>query len=262
VRESGDYYADIQINDLSRFMSDLPVLPWRQKISVDRKRFDNIRVGDLFQCLADMAVLPTRLASACCLGLFLPARIGHRRFTAVTTVDQDGDQENQNLKASLERRGEIFLLLDQSNNLFDRFVYIDIVYRHELPRVCVMLHYNTGFKNGFFVSRMLITAFPKFLQSQRNEHSSAAQHGPSGPIFGAQGDKPAILASCKMISDFICDKKQSNIWAFLKMGSCWSYVIHSKLRVGQQLFEFFQVEKLLNQKRNNMVNDMRKEYDF
>jgi hypothetical protein len=46
------------------------------------------------------------------------------------------------------------------------------------------------------------------------------------------------------------------------MGKCWSYVIHSNLIAAQQAFEFFHAEKLQKQKRNNMVNDMRKEYDF
>lgn len=43
---------------------------------------------------------------------------------------------------------------------------------------------------------------------------------------------------------------------------CWSPVIPSQWRMGQPLFEFFQVEKPLKLKRSNTVNDMRKEYDF
>lgn len=46
------------------------------------------------------------------------------------------------------------------------------------------------------------------------------------------------------------------------MGNYWLPAIPSEQKMRRELFEFFQVEKRLKQKRNNMVDEMRKEYDF
>lgn len=46
------------------------------------------------------------------------------------------------------------------------------------------------------------------------------------------------------------------------MGNYWLPAIPSEQKMRRELFKFFQVEKRLKQKRNNMVDEMRKEYDF
>jgi hypothetical protein len=126
------------------------VLSRRQEIPVYRDGLDDIGIAELLQGLADMAMLPAWFSSTGGFPLFFPERVRRRRFAAVPTVesktvDQDGDQQEENFKAAFERRGEIFLLGDQGCDPFYRIIHIDIVHRHEKLPCSSLSHYNTGF---------------------------------------------------------------------------------------------------------------------
>ena len=46
-----------------------------------------------------------------------------------------------------------------------------------------MAHYNTGFKNGFFVSRMPVTEFAKSLHLREHWRIKSMQHEPSKTVL-------------------------------------------------------------------------------